>query len=264
VRKASLTVAACATLLWAGSALATETAQEKCDSGRITAWKTYQSCVDTVVAKEAGCEPNGSCPASFDKFAAFAKCRHTYFNTWAAFQLRSTLSPSTCFGGRFVDNGDGTATDILTGLVWEKKTGTVGGASDYSNPENVNNLYQWSTGDNKEDGNAFTAFLTAGLNTPGFAGANGWRLPTLAELQTLLSDFPCTRTSCSCGVTPCFGDTGPFGPTQSLSYWSATSYVPTPGEAWSVDFGDGSVNISFESGEFGRGYFSVRAVRGGL
>ncbi|TMA85936.1 MAG: DUF1566 domain-containing protein, partial [Deltaproteobacteria bacterium] len=27
---------------------------------------------------------------------------------------------------RFVDNGDGTVTDNETGLIWEKKTGTVG------------------------------------------------------------------------------------------------------------------------------------------
>ena len=29
---------------------------------------------------------------------------------------------------RFVDNGDGTITDNQTGLMWEKKTGTLGNA----------------------------------------------------------------------------------------------------------------------------------------
>jgi hypothetical protein len=47
MRKANLTVATCVTLLWTGTALATATPQQNCDNARITAWKAYQSCVDT-------------------------------------------------------------------------------------------------------------------------------------------------------------------------------------------------------------------------
>jgi len=245
--KASLTVAACATLLWTGVAVATPSAQEQCDSARITAWAKYVSCVDAGVAKDAK-------GVSFDEFAAFAKCRHSYFKNWTAFQSKASVAGSTCRGNRLTDNGT-TVTDNLTGLVWEKKTNDA-------SVHDEGNVYTWSTGDNNEDGTAFTTFLTAGLNTPGFAGANGWRLPTLAELQTIVLDFPCTGAGdgpkCICGADPCIDAT--FGPTQSNLYWSATSYVPIPLDAWTVHFYGGYVyGLNFKTFiDF------VRAVRGGL
>lgn len=249
------TIAACATLLSAGMAMATvaPTAQQACYYEQITAWKTYQSCMDGVVARDAK-------GASFDEFKALWQCRHAYFKKWTTFQTKRSLVGSSCQpvgGARFADNGDGTVTDNLSGLVWELKT------SD-SSVHKGSNLYTWSTGSNAEDGTAFTNFLTAGLNTPGFAGGNGWRLPTLAELQTILVDFACTGggggSKCIC-TSPCvaFSD----GNTQGYTYWSATSYVPIPGNAWLVDFYNGFVfnNINLNSKTFSS---YVRAVRGGL
>jgi hypothetical protein len=262
--KAALTVAACATLLWAGTALATVTPQEKCDKARVTAWKAYVACVDGVVAKDA----KGSLTTGgSDEFAAFAKCRHTYFKKWTGFGTNAALKGSTCRNAdgtgvpRFVDNGDGTVTDNLTTLVWEQKD-SLNSTPNYADPHDADNYYTWSTGDNNEDGTAFTSFLTdptTGLNVTGFAGANGWRLPTLAELQSIVLDFACTKTSCSCGANPCIDST--FGPTQSIRYWSATSYVPDPDTAWSVGFSNGSVDTYND--DWAGGHY-VRAVRGGL
>ena len=102
MRKVRLMVAACATLLWAGTALASATPQQNCDSARIRAWKLYTSCVDTVVAK------NARVGDTFDESGAFAKCRHRYFKHWTAFQPKASLSGSTCALGlanRFTDNG---------------------------------------------------------------------------------------------------------------------------------------------------------------
>jgi hypothetical protein len=265
---------ACATLLWAGMALATPTPQENCANARITAWKTYVSCVDRVVAKDASCDPTASCPVTFDESAAFAKCRHTYFKNWTAFQTKMSLATSTCQpggGARFVDNGDGTVTDNLSMLVWEKKD-NLDGSVNFADPHDADNSYTWSTGAPwAENGTAFTSFLTdatTGLNVTGFAGANGWRLPTLAELQTILADFPCTGAlsspTCSCGSSPCID--GTFGPTARYSfYWSATSWVPGANIAWLVYFLDGAVQGP--SRFFGGSKtvnFDVRAVRGGL
>jgi hypothetical protein len=212
----------CAALLCAGTVLAksTPTAQQQCDFARITAWAKYVSCIDAAVAKDAR-------GLIIDGVAAFAKCRQKYFKNWAKFQTNSSLAGTTCQpvgGGRFVDNGDGTVTDNLTGLVWEKKT------TDTS-VHDEGNLYTWSTGSNNEDGTAFTSFLGTLNGEGGFAGANGWRLPTLAELQTIVPDVPCD------GPDPCIDPT--FGPTQSYYYWSATSYVPVPSDAWAVAFSDG-------------------------
>ncbi len=246
--------AACVAVLCAGTALGKQTPQQKCDQARVTAWKTYLSCVDSVIAKDAGCVPNASCLSSFNEFAAFAKCRHTYFKNWTAFQGNRLLVGSSCIGSRFTSTDGGTTvTDALTGLVWEQKTND-------STVHDEGNVYTWSTGTNKGDGTAFTAFLTGavtGLNVAGFTGAHGWRLPTLAQLQTIVLDFACTNRSCSCASNPCIDAT--FGPTQSSQYWSATSAAPNPTNAWYVLFSAGTMGTS---GELGGDY--VRAVRGGL
>jgi hypothetical protein len=272
--KAALTVAAYATLLWAGTTLAAPTPQQKCDYARITAWKKYVSCVDTVVATDASCTPTGSCKAGFDEFAAFAKCRHTYFKKWTGFQTNKSLKGGNCRNPdttplpRFVDNGDGTVTDNLTTLVWEKKD-NLDGTQNLSDPHDADNTYTWSTGaPYAENGTAFTGFLTdatTGMNVTGFAGASGWRLPTLAELQSIVLDFKCTgaggSSTCSCGSSPCIDAT--FGPTQSLDfYWPATSYLPSsPRGAWGVAFDAGDVIGGFsKTGNLDY----VRAVRGGL
>jgi hypothetical protein len=238
--KTTLTVAACATLLWAGTALATPTPQQKCDYARITAWKKYQSCIEGVVAKEAKIGPFA------DVSAASAKCRHTYFKKWAALQ-GAAYKGSTCIGSRFTDN--------LSGLTWEKKQ-----------TYNKDDYFTWSTGaPYKENGTAFNfvAELNSGASAGGFAGAYGWRLPTLAELQSIVLDFGCKGayggSHCTCPSSPCVEPALDASTTQSYGYWSATSYVPAPFNAWLVFFYTGEVFYNDKTS-----YYPVRAVRGGL
>ncbi len=234
MRGAIITVAACAALLWAGTVLAAATRQQKCDSARLAAWKSYNSCVDTVVIKIAK-------GLIFDRTLAFARCRHTYFTKWTAFQTDASLPGSTCQpadGARFVDNGDGTVTDGLTTLVWEKKT-NLDSTPNFADPHDADNLYTWSTGSNKEDGTAFTSFLGTVNGGGGFAGANGWRLPTMAELQTIVLDFPCTGFSgtgptCTCPSNPCVDPALDAANTPQSSFnWSANGWLvvfrETPG-----------------------------------
>jgi len=245
--KTTLTASACATLLWAGTALATPTAQQQCDYTRITAWKTYQGCVEGVVAKDAK-------GVQFDEFGAFARCRHAYFVKWAGFQGKSSLAGSTCIGPRFTEPvvTDGTVTDNLTTLVWEKQdlSGSI---------HDANNSYSLSTGPPyAEDGTAFTSFLATINSASGFAGSNGWRLPTLPELQTILLDFPCRGFRCSCPSDPCVDSS--FGTTVSGSYWSVTSHISDPISAWPVEFSNGSVVGTLNK----EAHMAVRAVRGGL
>jgi len=251
VRKLSL-AAACAILLWAGTMLATSkptlTPQQRCDSARITAWAAYVSCVDGTVAKDANGIP-------FDQFAAFAQCRHTYFNRWKAFQTDAAFAKSTCIGSRYVDNADQTVIDNLSGLVWEKK-------DDANGIHDKDNFYSWSTGTNKENGTAFTTFL-ATLNG-GFAGASGWRMPTLAELQTIVLDFACSGAgfgpTCRCPSSPCVNPALDAANTQIGFYWSATGCAPDPSLAWFVGFSAGGID-GYDT-KTSRGF--VRAVRGGL
>jgi hypothetical protein len=241
-------------------ALATPTKQQNCDKARVTAWAKYVSCVDAVVAKEYG-------GASVDLFAGFAKCRHGYFKNWTTFQSKASLTGSTCKLGldnRFTEDvADGVVTDNLTGLVWELKDDRDG-VTDFTNPHDADNSYAWSTGSNKEDGTAFTSFLGTVNGGAGFAGANGWRLPTMVELQTIMLDFACTgaggTAKCRCPSSPCVDPALDATNTGADHYWSATSYVPYASNAWDVSFGGGDVfHTSSETNAF-----YVRAVRGGL
>src|SRR5204863_1024091 len=71
----------------------------------------------------------------------------------------------------YADNGDGTVTDVNTGLVWEK-------LSDDGTVHDKDNTYTWA--------NAFTAHVAA-LNFTSFAGYNDWRLPNVRELQSIVN-----------------------------------------------------------------------------
>ena len=162
---------------------------------------------------------------------------------------------------RWVDNGDGTTTDYVTGLTWEQKDDS-GGIHD------VDNTYTWSTGSNDPDGTAFTVFLetlnggaagvgdcyASGFDFPvgGFAGHCDWRLPTVGELRTIL------LAPSSCGPTPCIAE-NVFGPTDASLYWSATPRPPGSSSASGVGFQLGHVYTDPQTTSH-----RVRAVRGGF
>jgi len=148
----------------------------------------------------------------------------------------------------YVDNGDGTITDLNTGLMWEKQ-------SNDGSIHDADNTYTWN--------DAFAVHL-AGLNGAAFGGYMDWRLPNLNELESIRnleilgtaialafnSGCPpgCTVLACSCT----FGSSAVF-------YWSASSSRHSPTEAWYVNFARGEVGAASKVG----GELHVRAVRGG-
>lgn len=243
--KVRATLALALVTLAASTVSAAMSDEEKCLYGRAKAKAKYEQCVEKWLAKGYG-------GGGFDQ-AKLAKCRIKYAAAWT--ELQGLTGSQTCGGvARYADNGDGTVTDNLTGLVWEKKTTAVGSGTNFADPHDVDNAYSWnSTGlpPYAENGTAYTEFL-ANLNAGGFAGANGWRLPTFAELQTILlpEAFPCTTSPC---IDPI------FGPTQSSPYWSATTYAGNPFVAWYVVF-----NVGEWGGLFKNVNYYVRAVRGGF
>jgi hypothetical protein len=126
---------------------------------------------------------------------ALSKCRVKYTATWLKLQKNALGTGSTCDGPRFVNNG-GTVTDSLTGLEWEKKTDD-GGVHDKDDTST------WST----------AIVFVRDLNNVYFSLNADWRLPTVAELQTILSEpFPCTTSPC---IAPIFGPT-----IANDDYWS--------------------------------------------
>jgi hypothetical protein len=155
-------------------------------------------------------------------------------------QPTPSTSPSgrsdTLLGGRYRDHGDGTVTDVKTGLQWMRfslgqiwKDGTCVGSA---------NTYIWE----------------AALNTPenlnkqdGYAGFNDWRLPTKNELLTLiycpkkrlrlwekLWKFELNECQDNGRNSTIF--TSAFPNTPSL-FWSSS--VEADGNPWSVIFEDG-------------------------
>jgi hypothetical protein len=164
---------------------------------------------------------------------------------------------------RFLDQGDGTALDTSTGLMWEVK---VAGANC---GHCVDDKHTWSATGTEPDGTVFTGFLTT-LNarcdgdetTPcstdaecsgvgnglcGHAGHRDWRLPFEHELSALLLE------PFECEVTPCIDPTFP-GAIQASAYWASTS--TSPDTARGVFFSNGFVG---SGAKVGSGY--VRAVR---
>ena len=231
-------LAVAALLASVSAAQAAADPQQKCQKGRYDAAAKYAACQQKAAAKYYG----GGGDVKYEK--AYRKCRVTYAATWPKLRKKASGTGATCDYPRFADNGDGTVTDRLTGLQWEKTTGDVG-------LHYYNNFSPWSAffPGGPADGTVFTSFLAA-LNSGGcFAGQCDWRLPTIYELQTILLE-PCT-------TSPCIDQTV-FGPTVS-SYWSSSTLSTNPYDAWVVSFSSGRVDPDSK-----RDTLHVRAVRAGL
>ncbi len=125
---------------------------------------------------------------------------------------------------RYTDNGDGTVTDTTSGLMWSK--------------EDVGDRQSWEPADK-----ACRALTLAGFSD--------WRLPTRAELLTLLDD---TRHEPAIDVSA-------FPTCKSNWYWTGTPAAWDPSCAWIVlfDFGYAS-SLRRSYGAFVR---AVRSARGG-
>ncbi|MDY6952582.1 MAG: DUF1566 domain-containing protein [Thermodesulfobacteriota bacterium] len=115
---------------------------------------------------------------------------------------------------RFTDNGDGTVTDNLTGLIWLKDASCFGNDSWADALTVCNNLEAGYCG-------------LADGSVPG-----DWRLPNVKELQSLI-DYG--------AYDPALPSGHPFTDLQSGAYWSSTSYVGYGQYAWYVDLYNGYV-----------------------
>lgn len=137
----------------------------------------------------------------------------------------------------YQDNGDGTITDLNTGLMWEQKV--AGGGTCLDALHAVDAVCSWF--------DATGAWISA-VNAEGYAGHSDWRLPNIKELQSIV-DYGT--------VNPAIDSTF-SGVTAASSYWSSTSHAAFPTGAWFVFFDGGGVLASNKVDTL-----RVRAVRGG-
>lgn len=243
MRKAMCTMAMGAALLCSTAAHAGD-ATQKCQLAKLKAQGKLQSCLK----KQRGNVVLGKTDESANCQTKFAAALQRADDKAAAAE-----TPTSC---RYIDNLDGTVSDLNTGLMWEKKD-DLGGIHD------KDNLYTWASSGTTPNGTAFTGFLgtlNAGTTsngtdvvTPCFAGYCDWRLPTIQELKEIRDR---AAPGCQTGVSPCVDPA--FGSMQSAFYWSSTSATRTF-YAWGVTFhfGDGTNTGKTFS-------YSALAVRGGL
>jgi hypothetical protein len=116
---------------------------------------------------------------------------------------------------RFTDNGDGTVTDNLTGLIWLQDADCFG-KRDWTNA--------------LSDANTLADGL-CGLADDSVAG--DWRLPNVRELHSLI-DFG--------EYIPALPSGHPFSGVQSSYYWSSTAHANYPNAAWRVGLSYGFVD----------------------
>lgn len=122
---------------------------------------------------------------------------------------------------RFADNGDGSVTDNLTGLIWLKNAGCFAAQNWDAALTSANALAEGS----------------CGLSDASVAG--DWHLPDKNELLSLI-DYGASSAALPAGH--------PFTSVQStVNYWSATTYTFDAGSAWGVSLFDGSEDYGSKS-----------------
>ncbi len=114
---------------------------------------------------------------------------------------------------RFTDNGDGTVTDNLTGLMWAKDA----------------NIDGYKTWDDAIDY----------CNALDHAGHDDWRLPNILELHSLID---------IAHYGAALPDGHPFTGVQSYHYWSSTTLADVTDGAWYVNLDSGYVYCGYKTG----------------
>jgi hypothetical protein len=133
---------------------------------------------------------------------------------------------------RFTDNGNGTVTDNLTGLIWLKNANCFG-------------TRLWTTG--LSDCNSL-ASGSCGLTDGSVAG--DWRMPNIKELLSLI-DYGYYDKALPAGH--------PFTGVMDDHYWSGTSAAHDTKNVWYMDVIDGTTSDILKR----RNYYYVWPVRGG-
>jgi len=145
---------------------------------------------------------------------------------------------------RFIDNGDGTVTDKLTGLMWLKDANCI--ATEYPAYDEDRDF-----GDGRvtwQHALDFVVGINSGTYPKCGATYTDWRLANLRELLSLINYsfvFPCLSNADGTGKyetgNPFYLEV-PAAYTGDSDYWASTSDANGPsGAAWRLNYIDGQV-----------------------
>ena len=144
--------------------------------------------------------------------------------------------PASTPDSQFVDNNDGTVTDLKTGLMWKKcLEGVEGDTCESGSPT----TFTWQD-----------ALKQPGVinNADGFAKHTDWRLPNIRELLSIVEEqcaFPAINLNL-------------FPNTPISVVWSSSPDAYYDYSAWYIDFERG-----ISSNKYRNYIYMVRLVRGG-
>jgi hypothetical protein len=143
---------------------------------------------------------------------------------------------------RFTDNGDGTVTDNLTGLVWLQNANCFEGELPWRDAlARSNALFDGCTTCGGTEGDC-------GLTDGSVAGE--WRLPNRFELESLLDlAFRQPALSNAAGTAQWVEGDAFSGvqSAESLFYWSSTTVATITAAAWDMNLGDGFVGNAYKT-----------------
>ena len=131
--------------------------------------------------------------------------------------------------GRFNDNGDGSVTDLLTGLMWTKNA-NLGGLVNFYSARNA----------------------ASALGTGGYTD---WRIPNILELESL--------THAGEADTAVWLNAEGFTGVQSVEYWTSTQYVDLSNGGWTINLGTDQTNYWMSWTTDTRHYWAVRGGANG-
>lgn len=135
-------------------------------------------------------------------------------------------SSSQALDSRYLDNGDGTITDKQTQLMWKKCSEGLSGAD-------------CSTGQAEEL--LWSVAMKKYATPTQFAGHADWRMPSIAELRTVIlcsdetSLEQALKKSCGRESYPFYTSHPKAFPNSSIGYWSSSVTDFNPAGVWEID-----------------------------
>lgn len=166
------------------------------------------------------------------------------------------------YAPQYQNNGDGTVTDLVTGLMWSQ-------SPDFNGDGTINSSDKMTFANAISSADSFT-----------LAGYDDWRLPTIKELYSLVlfdgTDVSNCMNGSTCSGTPFvdttyfgfgYGDTAAGERVIDAQFWSSTQYIGTTmggnATAFGFNFADGRIKGYPISSPRGETLQYVRYVRGG-